>query len=190
MADSTTDGGGGPNPASQPEHKARVFAYALSSSDPKKNGPTKAEMDRVAALFPPSSLAPLASHLQALMRRSGAVDASGAPVSPQPDALLAGTKRVFHFRAHYLIYWLLADKEKGLREITTERDAFALAQLLFASKVPLCVPRRARARAAPTLAALARPHSPTPCLYPPRPPPPLDAPTPPPPASLRAASCA
>ena len=143
---STTDGGGGP---AQTEHKARVFAYTLSSADPKKGGPTKAEMDRVAALFPPSTLPGLASHLQALMRRSGAVDASGAPVSAQPDALLAGAKRVFHFRAHYLIYWLLADKEKGLREISTERDAFALAQLLFASKVPLCVAPAPRALGSP-----------------------------------------
>jgi hypothetical protein len=129
----TTDGGGGPPPAAA--HKAREFSYSLTSADPKKGGPTKAEMDRVAALFPPSTLPSLAAHLQSLMRRR-TVDASGAPVSVQTDAMLAATKRVFHFRAHYLIYWLLADKDKGLKEITDDRAAFALAQLLYASKSP------------------------------------------------------
>ena len=60
-------------------------------------------------------------------------------MSAQTDAMLAGTKRVFHFRAHYLIYWLLADKDKGLKDITDDRAAFALAQLLYASKSPVCV---------------------------------------------------
>ena len=130
----TTDGGGG----AAGRNPGRVFEYQITSADPKKGGPSKEDMARISALFPPSTLPGLAAHLQTLMRKPAA-DAMGKPVSVQPDAMLGGTKRVASFRAHYLIYWLLATKDKGLEAISCEKDAIALAQLLLSSKSPQCV---------------------------------------------------
>jgi hypothetical protein len=115
------------------ESSKRVFNYTRTSADPKKGGPSKEDLERVSALFPPSTLPTLATHLQSLLRSTSARDESG-PVSPQTDAMLNRSRRVFTFRAHYLIYWLLKDKAKGLDKIKTEVDAFALAQLLYAAK--------------------------------------------------------